>query len=165
MIPASWKIYLDAFGVLAFIVVALLIVHHLEGVGVAKQQAADAQQALADHAKMLETQSQWQAQADKAEATRDATQKQLDDYRTANPIGHVLVCRNQGVRPAGLPQAAGANTGNGGAGTGSASVPEVPDGSSTIDIGSPLDTIVHAAATLGGLYRQYQQQPQAQPVK
>lgn len=150
------KGYLDIAGFLAFVVLIFVLVHHLESVGENRIKAQDAAAAQVAHQDMLKQQLQMQAQADQAEVQRDATQKQLDDYRTANPVGHVFVCRQGGSKP-GLPSSPSANGGNAGAGAGSASIPEVPEGS--VDIGSPLDAIVHAAGNLGSLYRQYQQQP------
>lgn len=160
MIPDSWKVYLDIGAFVVFCVLVGVLVHHLETVGANKIKVADAAALQADHAKMLEQESQMQATADKAEATRDATQKQLDDFRSANPIGHVFVCKPGDSKP-GVPAASAANGGNAGTGTRSASVPEMPAGST--DIGSPLDAIVHAAGNLGALYRQFQQQPSSAP--
>lgn len=152
----SIKTYLDIGGAIAFLILVLVIVHHLETVGENRIKAQDAQALQAAQAKMLEQESQMKAQADKAEATRDATQKQLDDFRAANPVGHVFVCSKAGA-PTGVPKATSPQLGNADPGSGPAPVPEVPAGS--VDIGTPLDTIVYAAGVLGSLYREYQGYP------
>lgn len=155
MIPESWKIYLDIGGAICFAILVFLVVHHLETVGEDRIKAQDAAALQADHAKMLEQQSQMQAQADKAEATRDATQKQLTDYMASNPIGHVFVCHQGDSKPR-VPGAPVAGPGNAGSGTGPATVPEVSSGT---DIGAGLDTLMRAAGTMAGLYREWQDYP------
>lgn len=155
MIPASWKVYLDIGAFVVFCVLVGILVHHLEQVGANKILAQDAATIAADHAKMLDQERQMQAEADKAEVERDQTQKQLADYMSANPVGHVFLCNKTGSKP-GVPNASDAKLSNAGSGAGSAPVPEVPDG---VDIGPGLNAIVHAAGVLGGLYREYQGYP------
>jgi hypothetical protein len=159
-IPAAWKTYLDIAGFVAFIVLVTIIVHHLEAVGAARIQAQDAAVLAADHAKMIEQEQQWQAKAEAAQEQRDATQKQLEAYMASNPIGHVFLCNPGRPKPA-VPSTAATNPGDASPSSGPAAVPDVPEGT---DIGAGLATIVRAAATLDGLYRQYQQQPQAAAV-
>lgn len=155
MIPASWKIYLDIGGFIAFCVLVFLLVHHLEQVGANKILAQDAAVQAADHAKMLDQERQMQEEADKAEVQRDETQKQLADYMASNPVGHVFLCNKTSPKP-GVSSAAPAKLGDAAAGSGPAAVSEVPTG---VDIGAGLSTLVQAAAELGALYREYQGYP------
>jgi hypothetical protein len=135
-----------------------VFVHHERVVGEQKVIAADAAAVAREHAKSILEQQAIQAKADAAEKVRDATQKTLDDYMSAHPVGSVFVCNKpHDSGPTGLPEVSSSNPGDAVSGAGPDPVSAVPSG---VDIGPDLSTLVRAAGTVATLYRQYQQQPE-----
>lgn len=151
---APYEAYLWAGLSIAITLSGVYFVHHERAIGKQELAAADdAARATLDAKVAAKTQA-LQAKADASENARVATQKALDDYMDAHPVGAVLVCGDSRRSGAGLPKAPGSA---GGASPGSGAVSEVPGGGTPRDIGPALDTIVRAAAAMGGLYRETQE--------
>lgn len=155
---APYEAYIWAGLAVLLLAGGLYEVHRQREIGRAEVIAADATARADEHAKVVKLQAQLQAVADKAEGDRDATQKQLDDYRAAHPTGAVFVCHRPGDRVRGAGANASPNPSDAIPSAGPAVIPEVPGGTET-DVGANLDALVRAAEVMGGLYRQYQQQP------
>jgi len=155
---APYEVYIWAGLAVILLAGGLYEVHVQREIGRNEVRAADAAARADEHAKVVKLEAQLQAVADKAKGERDATQKQLDDYRAAHPVGAVFVCHKPADSRWGLPAAAGADPGNAVPSPGPIAVPAVSGGTET-DVGADLDALVRAAEVMGGLYRQYQQQP------
>lgn len=133
-----------------------LFIHHERVIGEQKVIAADAKAKATLDAKVAQQTKALQDKADASENARVATQKALDDYMSAHPVGTVLVCSNTRSGGAGVPQAPNPPT-DVRVTPGPAVVPEVPGRSTARDIGPALDTIVRAAGAMAGLYRETQE--------
>lgn len=155
---APYETYLWAALAVALTLGGAYFVHHERVIGEQKVVAADAAAVAREHAQAVKDQAVIQAMADQAEKNRVATQKSLDDYMSAHPVGAVFVCNQpRSSGSAGLPQVAPAHPSDAVSGAGPATVPAVSTG---VDIGPDLATVVRAAGTVATLYRQYQQQPE-----
>lgn len=132
-------------------------IHHERLIGEQKVIAADAAARAVLEAKVQKQQADLQTKADAAEKARVATQKTLDDYMSAHPVGPVLVCSNARSSGSGVPETTVPTARPGGTGPGPLAVSEVPERGATRDIGPALDTIVRAASAMGGLYRETQE--------
>jgi hypothetical protein len=157
---ASAEAVLWAVGAVALLGWGLWAVHHERDIGRQQVIAADAAARADEDKKIAAQEAAMKAQADQAEKNREATQQTFDAYVAAHPTGPVWVCHgasNNGKLPGGSAPAGGAA----GAGTGSAAVPQVPDGSAgaSTDISPELDTIVQSAGRLAILYKDAQSQP------
>lgn len=152
--------YLWIGAVVALAIGGMVFIHHERGVGRQQIVAADKQARADEHVKIIAEETRLQTAADAAKAERDAKAKDLADYKRDHPVGAVRLCHPNN-QPAGAGKVAAANPGDAGAGTGPAVVPEVLDGDSGEgpDVGPEIDALLSAAEKLGGLYRQYQQQP------
>lgn len=155
---APYEAYIWAGLAVLLLAGGLYEVHRQREIGRAEVIAADAAARADEHARVVKLQTQLQVVADKAKGDRDATQAQLDSYRASHPTGAVLLCHRSGDRVRGAGTNASPNPGDAVPGTRSAIVSDVPGGAET-DVGANLDALVRAAEVMGGLYRQYQQQP------
>lgn len=153
---APYETYLWAALAVALMVSGLYFVHHERVIGEEKVIAADARARATLEAKVAKQTAALQAKADQAEKDRVATQKSLDDYMSAHPIGAVLVCGDPRRGSAGVQKAPAPAASTGGPSPGPAVVPEVPGRSAPRDIGPALDTLVRAAGAMAGLYSETQ---------
>lgn len=155
---APYETYIWAALAVAMAIGFAAFTHHERAIGEQRVVAADAAAVAREHARAVKDQAAIQAKADAAERDRVTTQKALDDYMSAHPIGSVFVCSNpRRSGPIRLPEAPAAHAGDAVSGAGPNPVPTVSTG---IDIGPDLSTLVRAAGTVATLYRQYQQQPE-----
>lgn len=146
---APYETYLWAGLAVALTIAGAYFVHHERAIGEQKVLAADAAARAALDAKVKQQTQALQAKADALENARVATQKTLDDYMSAHPVGAVVMCGNARSGGTGVSKASGSTNGSS---TGSDVVPEVPGRSAPRDIGPALDTIVRAASALAGYY-------------
>lgn len=151
---APYEVYLWAGLSVALTLGGVYFVHHERAIGKQELAAADNAARVTLDAKVAQQTQALQAKADASENARVATQKALDDYMAAHPIGAVIVCGNPRRSGSGVPKATGPA---GDPSSGSSAVSEMPGGDAPRDIGPSLDTIVRAAAAMGGLYRETQE--------
>jgi hypothetical protein len=128
--------------------------HHERAIGEQKVLAADSAARAAAEAQVKKIRDDLQAKADTAEKKRVATQKALDDYMSAHPVGTVLVCSNS---RSGNPRVSAPSSAAVSSPSGPVAIPEVPGRSAPRDIGPALDTIVRAASAMAGFYGETQE--------
>lgn len=152
--------YLRVLEVFVVILACVWLLLKVYNDGIRKVEVADTLARAAEHDKVVAETYRLQRVADQAKGDRDAVQKTLDAYVDAHPIGPVRLC-NPSNQPARMPAVPAPHPSDDVPRPGPAPVQEVlgrdagPD-----DIGPELATVVRAAGTLAGLYRQYQQQPE-----
>lgn len=158
---APYEPYLWAGLAVVLVIGFGVFVHHERVIGEQKIIAADAKAEAKWKDKLAKIQATLQAKADKAEKDRDATQKTLDDYMFAHPVGSVWVCGPPVNSGRGLPKVTRPDPGHADSQPGPSPGGEVPGGSqvAATDIGPELDTIVRSFGTMAGLYQEYQRQP------
>lgn len=158
---APYEAYIWAGLAMLLLIGGLYEVHVQREIGRNEVRAADAAARADEHKKVLQEQAALQAAADKAKGERDATQAQLDAYRAAHPVGAVLLCHRPSDSGQRLPKATGKDPGPTVPSPGPTAVPQVPGGTE-VDVGANLDALVRASEIMGGLYRQYQVNDDAQ---
>ena len=159
--PIVW-----AVGLVAVLIGALALIHHIEAIG-ARDELAKVEAARAEeHVKVQAETARLQAAADKAAGDRDEKQHELEVYMASHPVGVIRVCDHaRSGSNVGLPTVASSNGATSDSGAGPVVVPSVLSGTEGEgsgggpDVGPEVDTLVRAAATVAGLYRQSQQQP------
>lgn len=142
------------FAVIAVVCIAIIV--HVYGNGERKVISEDALARAQEHGKVVAENYKLQRIADQAQGERDAVQKSLDDYMLAHPIGAVRLCV-QSHQPARVSSAPEVIPSYDDTRPGSAPIPEVFTGDTVpLDIGPELATLMRAAGTVAGLYRQAQ---------
>jgi hypothetical protein len=142
-----YRLYIELAAAAVLIGGFAMFVWHERQVGATAVHTADANAQNAAR-KQAEAESLLNTErATKAEEQAASAQKAIDQYRADHPEQPVSVCHANN-RVAVLPAAGAANPGAAAAGSGSAALPQVPDGTPGPDIRPGLDAIVSVAEQL-----------------